>query len=356
MRAWQLTLDTVGPLFETYWTLHILHAQRIFFCSHLSKKKINILNPEKLMPVNAEFFVRSSSPMPRSVSMRVWWIRTHEQLFRMLREEHSDDVIEHVCRTLRVFSHMNYTHKMFAAYVRHICLTMIRYKRNQTICGSLLAIMYRLVATYPKCLRIIVPDLLCELNYGEYDGKVMPLVVITVMFDYDADDTQQLLERHRLSLAIAIRNSLKRRGPYEMVLFLLRMLLQAGHRDAVVSANLTAMLFSALDDLPPTFGILRELFFIGQLFRACNCPSWDIAQQKVLRDGPSALHRECAICMEETARKPVALNCGHTYCRQCLQKLVESRVQGCMSCMQEHPPSCPQCRKVITGKDIIRIM
>jgi len=289
--------------------------------------------------------------------MRVWWIRTHDQLFHLLiSQQHDETTIEYVCRILRVFVQRNYTHRVIVKYIQCLCQVMIMHKGNRKIRRCVSSIMYRLIVTYPSCLRIVVADLLHEINYSDYDRAIMPLIVLTVMFDCDAKDTQQLLEKHRLSLAIAIKHSLTEGGSHEMVLFLFRMLLQAGHRDAIVSANINTVLFSVLDNLPPTFRILRELFFIAQNFRVFRCPSWSVVQEKLLLEGPLSLNQDCAICTEEVATNPITLRCGHAYCRQCLQDFIKSRLEGCMSCLEERPPTCPQCRGTVTCKDMIRIM
>ena len=45
----------------------------------------------------------------------------------------------------------------------------------------------------------------------------------------------------------------------------------------------------------------------------------------------------CAICLDEF-KEPKVLQCLHTYCKECLVKLVKRKVQ-------EHVITCPECRQ-----------
>ena len=62
---------------------------------------------------------------------------------------------------------------------------------------------------------------------------------------------------------------------------------------------------------------------------------------RTLAETPELLGKriQCAICLE-IYRDPKALSCLHTYCRECIQRLLEQQ-------QRNQEVECPQCRSVV---------
>ena len=58
-------------------------------------------------------------------------------------------------------------------------------------------------------------------------------------------------------------------------------------------------------------------------------------------------HLNCAICLERI-KEPKVLKCQHTYCRRCLEKLVEKSGQ----CVYVQ---CPECREKNEVRRIVKL-
>ncbi len=54
-----------------------------------------------------------------------------------------------------------------------------------------------------------------------------------------------------------------------------------------------------------------------------------------------AKHLECGICLQ-TFKEPKVLDCHHSYCKKCLERLVITTVHVGR---HEHEISCPECRR-----------
>ena len=55
----------------------------------------------------------------------------------------------------------------------------------------------------------------------------------------------------------------------------------------------------------------------------------------------------CSVCVD-TPKDPVSLNCGHNYCRSCLEVFWDKQEE------QRGKYSCPYCREVFSPRPVLR--
>ena len=289
-----------------------------------------------------------------SVRLHVWWLRHRHAVIRIFESHTNIQIIRYISRIVLLVAMHPLTHASMAKHASLLRRVMMLHITDDATRVSLLEVLRRLASTQPRRLRTSVPKLLHEMNHGDHGTPLMiPIILSVIVFDYNANDSQHLLERHRLELALVATRTLKLGGPYHMALTLMRLLLQTDNYDAVISANLHTAMIDTMDRLPSTLAVVREVFLIARYLRDRCEPTWKTICQRLTQQPQLAVH--CAVCMEDVD-DACSLRCGHAFCWACLRGVVSSRLDGTDCTLDMQQPSCPLCRNELSCTEVLRVV